>query len=581
MNQGLFGLPQLLPAVGALTPVAAASLGQSVTAAASVNYYHNTGRYPIGVRDPVTGNLITSIGPDGSAVANQDSNGSWSFYGNNLEPGLVTIDSLLSTTLVAPLFAPFATFDSNTSVHFAALASGFAAFVVDNLGKVVSAPVTVSAGAGMVPKMAFRIDSTRIIVFYTDATTYAAVVLSLTGSSPSFSLSVGTAATTATAYFTFEDGKTSFQNLAQLSSTLFVAVTANTTSTGPTSALAVSVSGTTVTLGSPTTIAAVADVTVLGRIYVFPLTSTTALVVYPNGGSPPLSAVVISISGVSISVATPVVCPSAYGNTNHSMVLLSPTKAMGVTGGSGTGAQAVVITVSGTTVSWSAAVAFGPSNTFNQSWGSNENSTQYNLHLNAVTATLCYAWAIADNTTVGQSILCALTESGGSVTAGTPLLSSFSQAASNADGYGFGLNGAPNTNEFLAVQQAGASTYHTVRAIPHKVTAAGAVSAGDAVSLSLDLGTVTNINTLYAARMSNGDYAIGGDTLNQYIPVLRSNGDVINFRGRISIPLAATTLNTPMVVSSNRMVYIFLAPGTTAAAPGTKQLRVINVEIAQ
>lgn len=575
-------------------PVAMTAMGQSIrlppanTLSVGGPQYiidNTKGAYPVGIRDN-NNLLLISVAPGGEALGSLRDNttvgGMWSITGNSLEPGMITIDTILSTTFLSTLYPPFVALDANTSIHFAAIASGFAAFVVDNTGKVVSAPVTVSASAGMVPKMAFPITSTTAIVFYTDGTTYAAVVLSLTGSSPTLSLSVGTPATTASKFFTFEDGQTPFQNLVQLDSTHFLGVTANTTATGPTFAVAVQVTaGITITIGTPVTIIAGADNSTLGQIYVFPLTATTAIAIYPNGTSTNISSVILSVAGTSVSVATAVQAPAGFNNSsNYSWVLLSPNKAMGVNSAAGSLAQAIVITIAGTTVAWSSPVGFGPSNTFNTGFGNVDGVTQYNQHLTAISSTVCYAWAVANNTTVGQSMLVALTESGGNVSAGTPLLSSFSQAASGADGYGVGLDGATGTNEFLAVQQAGAAAYHTVRAIPHKITAGGVASAGNAISLSQDLGTVANINTLAAARMSNGDYAIVGDTFNQYIPVLRSNGDTINFRGRISCPLASVTQPIPMVIGGNRLVYQFAAVATTAAAPGTKQMRIINVEIA-
>jgi hypothetical protein len=554
----------------------------TLTAVAPQYILRNAGIYPFGIRDN-SGQLLGAVSAGGVAYVSLENAASaagiWSVEGTGIDPGLITIDNLLSTTYVAPLFAPFCALDSNTSIHFVAISSGFAAVVLDNLGKVISTPVTVSAAASMVPKMAFKLTGTTAIVFYTDGTNYNCVVLSLTGASPSLSLSVGTLQTTTTAYFSFEDGKTPFQNIVLLSPTLLVAVTANTLSTGPTVGLAISIAGTAITLGASTTIAATADGTTLGHIYLFALTSTTALVVYQNGNT--VTGVVISISGTSISTATPVAAPAGYAasSSNHSMAALTATKFIGVSGGSGTPANAAVLTVTGTTVAWGALSSFGPSNTFNDVWGSNENATIFNMHVVVISSTLAYAWAIANNGTVGQSILVALTESGGNLTVGTALLGSFSQAGSNADGYGVGLSGAAGTNEMLALQQAGASTYHTVRAVPHKISAAGVVTMGGALGLAQDFGTVANINTLFAARLANNDYALGGGTLNQHIPIIRSNGDSATVRGRIPCPLANTTQNVPMVVGQ-RMIYMVLPTATTATAPGTKQVRILNVEVA-
>ncbi|MDE2439566.1 MAG: hypothetical protein KGP14_00975, partial [Betaproteobacteria bacterium] len=224
-------------------PVQMASMGQSVTlpsantlSAGGPQYVidNTKGGYPCGIRDN-TGTLIMAVAAGGEAFVSLKDNstaaGAWSVTGSNLEPGLITIDNTFSSTYASTVLAPFVALDSNTSIHFAALATGFAAFVVDNAGKVLTTPVTVTTVASP-PYAAFKISQTQAIVFYEAGGTAYGVVLTVSGASPSLSLAVGTA-TNAGAELPFSQEGTSSgaPKIVQLSSSLYLSSWTNGTNT--------------------------------------------------------------------------------------------------------------------------------------------------------------------------------------------------------------------------------------------------------------------------------------------------------------------------------------------------------------
>ena len=295
-------------------------MGQSVTlpdattlSVGSPKYIidNTKGGYPIGIRD-TSGTLLMGVAAGGEAIVslrdNSSASGIWSVTGTNMEPGLITIDSTFSSTYSLPSAGQnvFCTLDTNTSIHFVRLvAGGFAAFVVDNVGKVVSTPVTVSSTSSIVPVQCFKISTTSAIVFYgVGAATHSAVVLTLTGTTPSYSLTIGTPQTDATAFSSPWGGENFIgaPKIAQLTPTLYVASAVSATAT---SAFAIGVSGATVTIGGLATITASNMVALSTTTYA--LTSTTALVLYKSGAAAPYAnnAVVISVSGTTCTVNTP------------------------------------------------------------------------------------------------------------------------------------------------------------------------------------------------------------------------------------------------------------------------------------
>jgi hypothetical protein len=279
-----------------LVPVQMAAMGSSITLPDATTLTvggpqyiidNSKGAYAAGIRDNA-GTLLMAVAPGGIAqVSLRDAStvsGGWVITGTNLEPGLITVDQTLSAAYGATLFPAFVAMDANTSVHFVAMASGYAAFVADNAGKVIGSPAVVDTAFGEAPKTAFKIDATRLIVF----TAAKAVVLTLTGASPSLGISVGTL----TAFANNDDGVGS-PKLAQLSPTLYVGL-ANLGITTQ----ALSVSGTTISVGSAVTVSGDASGS---DAAIYALSTTSALVIYNTNSATSARAYVASVSGTTIA----------------------------------------------------------------------------------------------------------------------------------------------------------------------------------------------------------------------------------------------------------------------------------------
>ncbi|MGZ5053312.1 MAG: hypothetical protein ACXWAT_00055 [Methylobacter sp.] len=570
-------------------PVAMTALGQSVTLPAANTLstggpqyiIDNTkGGYPVGIRDN-TGTLIMAVAAGGEAfVALKDNStpaGVWSVTGTNLEPGLITIDNTFSSTYSSTVQAPFVALDANTSIHFAALSSGFAAFVVDNAGKVISTPVTVSSTANDLPYIAFKVSSTSVLVHYANATAYNTVVLSLTGTSPSYSLSVGTpAALTAPQGTNDRDSLIGAPKFIQLSGTSYLHTL--TTAGGATQVQAVSVTGTAISVGTATSIIAASSV--YASITAYPLTSTTALVLYKSGGAAPYAnnAVVISVSGTTCTVGTPAAltgCASSL-SAAPSSCQLSATKVLVQDDNNVAGSViASAVTISGTTVTAGTALSVETGITTSFSYSSN-NATRSTPHLWMIGSNSAGLWYL-DSNSVSRVVV--LNESAGTITAGAIQYRSISSATSNSSGFGSIL--PQGTAEFCSTIQRLANTAGYSNVISINKISGSTITTGNSIPIP---SASANPISLHATRLSGGKYVYHGmsDSNNNMSswPVFSSNGDAINYAGAISAPLLNDGVTVPRSVSSNRLVFLGTAYYGGTAGAATYSLRLINVEIA-
>jgi hypothetical protein len=541
------------------------------------------GGYAVGWRDS-TGALVgkNCVAPGGIAhVYLQDNStaaGKWRIEGTNLQPGSTTIDTTLSSTYSGDALASYVALDDNTSIHFAKRSSGFAAFVVDNTGKAVTTPVTVSSTSGDVPVQAFKVDATHAICFYgQNSATSKAVVLTLSGSAGAFSLAVGTpVATTDTiaAAWGGEDFKGS-PKIAQLTGSLYVASYINSTNT---KAIALSVSGATITIGTAANI--ITSNSVAGSTATYPLTASTALVIYNSGASSPyqVNAVVVSVAGTTCTIGTPAASglSSDYGTSGpKSSCRLSATKVL-VAGmpENESGPNAVAITIASTTVTWGTNIQLEATAEPILDY-SDSLATRHNPHLFPLSANTALLWYAGEN---GISRAVVLSESSGVLTPGGILFNSFSSASS---GDGLGMVAAQGTTEFLAVQQEGTSSSLSLKAIPHKISGT-AVTYGSSSPRLLGTSMATSITsggTGMAARLPGGDYVVNPGTRGYGLPVIRCSGDAASVRGTIPVP-NMTPAGFPPAIVGNRVILLGSTYGTTVG-PTTPQLRVVNVEIAQ
>jgi hypothetical protein len=524
-----------------LVPLQMATLGKSVTLPDATTLTvggpqyiidNSKGAYSAGIRDSA-GTLLMAVAPAGVALVSlRDAStaaGVWVINGTNLEPGLVTMDQTLSTTYGTTLFPAFVAMDTNTSVHFVALTNGYAALVVDNAGKVISTPVAIDATPGEAPKTAFKIDATRLIVF----TATKAVVLTLTGTTPALSITVGTL----TAFTNYDDGIGS-PKLAQLSSALFV-------TTNGLASQALSVSGTTITVGTAATVAG----DQAGEASIYVLSATTVLIIYATSTATATRAYVASVSGTTI---TPGAVASGPSGQSKATCLLSATKAIslylnGATGG------AAAITISGTTVTYGTSLVLSSST---PSLGTlDSGATRYNPHLYPASSNSALLWFFDGATS--RAVL--LTESAGVLTL----------AANTLNTFGGGIVAAESTTDFIAISSAGTAGSLRFSVVPHKISGA-AITFGNSQPVN-ELLPSTTAGATPAARLPQGDYVIAASGI-LAVPVFRSYGDVAVRRGAISIPSLGGPSTYPlMTVSANRLVL---------AGPAGTQFRLLNIEVA-
>lgn len=564
-------------------PVQMATLGQSITLPSAIALQlggpqyvidNTQGSYSAGVRNSA-GVLLGAVAPGGEALLSLKDNsttaGVWSITGTNLEPGLITIDSTLSSAYATTILAPFVVLDDNTSIHFLVQTSGFAALAVDNAGKVVGSPITVSNAANDVPLQAFKVSATTAIVFYGDGTTTGkAVVLTLSGTT----LVAGTAATSVLlgANWGGEDF-VSAPKIVQLSPTLYVASVSDINTI---QAVAIAVSGTTVTIGSAATVASTSNVANTTTTYA--LTATTALVLYLAGGSPyNIWAAVVSVSGTTCTPGTPVISTPLHTSGSPPIsCLLSATKAVIATNNNTTTCQAQALTISGTTVAWGAVLTVEASvtgfNTAAATYTGNA-ATRYNPHLSPTSANAAMLWYM-DSNSVGRVVM--LSESGGTLTAGTKVYKSFASAASGSTG--FGAIRAQGTSDFIAVVQYGVANGWRNLLVPHKISGT-TITYGNSQALP-ELSPSSLATAIPVARLSQGDYVVMGANA-QALPVFRTNGDAVKRRGNIPLPnLSGPAIYPIPVVSSNRLVLLGAAQGAAGTGTTAALLRLLTIEIA-
>lgn len=558
----------------------------------------NEGSYPFGIRD-ASSVLLTAVQPGGIAYVtlkdNSTSAGSWSFEGDALAPGLITIDYAFSTTYQPSLAAQvYAAFDANKSVYFISDSTNLYlyAFVVDSSTGTVGTPVLVSGQYGDTPRACFAVTSTTAILFYDDPSygTYSrAVVLSVSGST---TLSVGTPASVATFGLWYMESPYNAPQIAQLSSTLYVA--GYTFSSTTQYAVAISVSGTTVTIGSPATIFNGAAGSITGnRSGTYPITSTTALITYRGGSSPYTNnAAVVSVSGTTVTAGTPISMgmTSSMSGTMPSVCQLSSTKFLVADdGGTAANVKAVALTISGTTVTAGTAVTVATNLTQSYVQYRDYTCTRYNPHL----FTLSSSTALLSFTSTGKAKSCSvvLSESGGVITVGTIYNGGFSFAAENStNNNGYGRQLPQTTTGFVGIYQAGnpsgaqGYTYQT-KAVPSAISGT-TITQGAAVTLPDTVGYI-RADTWVAARLSQGDHVIAAQSGAGVFgfSILRSSGAQIVYRGFVpTFPYSGASDWPLPTVSTNKVVWAVTTSMSSSVSGGSvfdyTVCRLVNMEIA-
>ena len=561
------------------------------------------GAYSVGIRDN-TGVLIGAVGPGGEAYISlktkTTSAGVWSITGSGLEPGLATLSSVLSSfVMTASHPHVYVALDDNVSIHFAYWsANSFYAYVVDNVGKVVTTPITVTASGGQ-PVAAFKISSTQAIVFYgINGVDQSAIVITLNGSSPSYTLSLGTALNTTTNMGSDAWGGEKPRNdprIAQLTSTLYVVGYRNNSAEGR--AQVISVSGTTLTLGT----ASANMKTNTQAVTIYPLTATTALAITKSGTSTPFAveANILTVSGTTIAVGTSYSSGVSSSNANAcSSVLLSPTTFAVMDNNTTSTTNIAAGSISGTVITFGALVTMAQSVSAGSSYSS-EDATRRNPHMWAISSTSFGAWLKVASASygIGKSILKVFSVSGSTLTAGNELSGSLFSSQTDVNNLaGAGVILPQGSTEVVGIKTTSPSYDTSVGvglfATTSKISGT-TLSSGVGVPIPEVMQQAPKHFML--GKTSNGDYLvipigrnsgtsdIGAAGVSKMV-ILRSNGDRVQHRGSISIPeiwmsTSVSITQTPLqIVSPNRVVLTGGGFGSTTNL--TDPILVINVEIA-
>jgi hypothetical protein len=570
-------------------PVVTTAIGKSLTAPDATTLEeglmyvidNRDGGYPVGFRDS-TGVLVGACVAAGGIAEvwlkdNSTAAGSWEVSGNNLEPGLITIDNTFSSTYSATVHKPFVALDDNKSIHFLTIASnGFAAVAVDKTTGAVGTPLTITTTASSVPKAAFRVTATTAVVFFGESNNVLrAAVITLSGAT---TLAVGTSLDSTGTNRAVEDWSGP-PKIAQLDSTHYLVSAASATGAGVTEVFAMEITaGTTINWGSAVNIIAANNV--VNSTTTYALTATTGLVLFAEGTNQP-RAVVVSVSGTTCTVGAKASSPIAGGNAAGPALscLLSSTKCLIVQSNNSDHPNAVVFTISGTSVTAGAQLLIESIDPGAPYWTYTlQSATRHNPHLWRIDNNTAGLWYL-DSSNVSRALV--LSESGGTVTAGTKLHNSISAAAANNVKGGLPL--PQGTGSFLSVRKANVSASGhagSISLVPHKISGT-TITAGPA-KIAAALGTPTSSAFVVAALLSSGDYCIMPPGYGGEMMVVRTNGDAINIKGSLPIPIADADPAYPVqAVSSNRIVFLLKTTDSTINANSTFQLRLLSVEIAQ
>lgn len=536
-------------------PIAMASIGQSVILpdatfirVGSIRSIldNSQGVNPYGIRD-ATGKLIC-VGGVGSEIIvslkdNSTPAGVWGFIGNGIEPGMITINNIFPATYSGSTNFPFLAIDNNTSLHFVPVASGgFAAFIVDNLGKVITTPVVVSA-TEIAPIAAFKIDATHIIVFYgTSATVNKAVVLVIGGASPSYTITPGTPVSTATNMTAIWGGENSFgaPRILALTTTSYLASWID--SAGQfTRVMNVTVAGNIVTFG------AILDVTNAGGSVVVNsnvlqfLTTTTALLVFKHLATTSLGAVVISVAaGVCTAgaiVDTTVANSASTSGQSVSINMLTATKAIVFFLNTANASFMQTISITGTVVTWGTSLAIEAALTTASADYNNNSASRYAPRISIINPTTVYLQYINN---IVQSRELVLVESAGVLTVMNTYSNSFTYSPSNITGFPLIMT----AGEFLKQVNTGTNGQ---RKLVANLVSGTSVNFGNELSYSFE--TIYSGGDYY--KLTSGDYCF----IDSYgILVLKSNGNTITRKGVIPVNFLPSSQGVKTNIAPDRLV---------------------------
>ncbi len=306
----------------------------------------------------------------------------------------------------------------------------------------------------------------------------------------------------------FESGSTSYISATVLSATSVLVAYRDNSNSGYGTAVVLTISGATITSGTPVVFESAAIV----YCSAVALSSTSVLVSYQDGGNSGYgTAVVLTISGTTITVGTPVVFESA-STTYISAVLLSATSVLVAyrDNGNSNYGTAIILTISGTTITAGTPVVFESA------------STQY------ISATVLSATSVliaySDNGNSYYDTAVVLTISGTTITAGTPVV--FESAIS----YNISATKLSSTSVLIAYRDVNNSYYGTAIILTISgttITVGTPVVFESASTLNISAVLLSAISVLVAySDVGNSSYGtaiiltISGTTITVGTPVV-------------------------------------------------------------
>lgn len=554
---------------------------------------NNKGYYAFGIKD-ASGNVLGVVEGGGSATLSLASNstaaGTWTVSGMNLSFSLIAARTILSATFsVSSVFYVAAAVSDDVSVHFARLASGgFSVFLVNNATKTIGTPTTVTTTANSAPKACFKVDATRLIVFYSDTTDklYGSVLVIVDPI-----VVVGSAGSTGTVADIAKEDGVGEPKIAQLDTELFVVSYATADGAGVTAVIGCKIDAiTSVNFGSAVNINASAD-NQQSSTTTYKLTSTTALVLYKVSGAPILNkAVVVSVTNANppvCTVGTPVSLHNSTTKKTVSSALLTSTLAVLVDDNNTAGkASAISVTIAGTVITAGSPVdldtGIGALIDYKIDFASRNNP-----HVARLSDTTFLFWC-RDST--GASRVLAGSIAAGVVTAGNKVTGSFSVAADGSAGAGNMLAIGNGTSEFVGImltRDSGADTNRKHVVIAHQVTGID-ITIGKSMSVDAILPEVSYpSNYIISSRSASGIYAVcanfnsmlGGDV---GIELFKTDGINIIPKGRVIEYSTGNRLASPSTIANSiytiddRLIVLTPVYGIKAPASAA-QLSVSNV----
>lgn len=544
------------------------------------------GNRTFGVRDNA-GALLTVV-PAGAAAElhlrdNSTAAGSWGVTGRGLEPALTLVDHTAPTTVTAAVEVAVRLTDT-LSLHFGTNASGFSALAVDNGAGAAGTWTAVEAVGAATVLHSFRISDTQAIVFWTQSTNHKAAVLTVSGTTitvgTAASISGGTSTTAILAAVTFSGRPV----LAQLTPTTYVVMFGGS----QVRVMPIFVSGTTVTLGGsslPDTLLS-SGATAL-QLAVYRISDTQALAIYIDDvgtvGSPySIRACVLTVLTTGIQNGT----SAGINDVTVSVALptcqLSATKYL-VTYGTTSSVSSVAVTVSGNAVTFGTplAVATGiPTVVYGDYTDLNANRFQPNLYAIDSSRAL-----LTTSSTTSVSRHYVLSESGGVVTAGTPLFSLWSAAT--------GGNFPQTPQGFLGFSYDRNGTGYPAENAVFSVTINGTALSVDGTFARPEFQPSSHSHRRFG--LSGGVYGVFQDSspygATDYKTALTRNNVLHLFRFRPNAPpqyLGLVSLNNIAYgatmglneIAANK-VSVIVDAGMTQPALSTQNVRLQIVEVAQ